>query len=186
MVRKDFPGGVGLAAVAAVLVGMGVFASSAMATCTPGTTTGCQLVSGTAAPTLSLNVSTPATFGVSLAPGSDATSTGGALAVVDTNSTWTLQAQDANSGANAGHMLAAGVGCSGSEGALSNPLGLTVTGASGVDTPISLTGAAQTVETGTGPLVAGVLTTSYTQDVGSSEALLAGCLYSLTTTYTLQ
>lgn len=185
MFKRESHGPVLLATALGVLVGMGLFTGSAMATCTPGTTTGCQLVSGTTAATLSLDVPAPATFGTTLAPNTSPTGTG-TLVVTDTNSPWVLQAQDANTGASAGHMLATGATCTGSDPLLANALGLSVSGGGGTPASITLGASPLTVESGTTPLAASTLTTNYTVSIPSSEVMVTGCVYSLTTTYTLQ
>lgn len=186
MLRKKSQWCVRLAISAGALVGLAVFTGSAAAACVPSTTVACETVAGTTVGTLSLAVSTAATFGVSLAPGTSPQATG-ALLVTDTGTTWTLQAQDTNAGAGAGHMVALGGPlCSGSDAALANPLGLGVSGASGTPSSINMSGSPQTVETGAGPLAAALLTSTYTQVIPTTEAMTAGCVYNLTTTYTLQ
>src|SRR4029077_14552487 len=94
-----------VAVAASAAAATAVFSSSAVAACTPGTSTGCQSVSGTALSSLALTVGTPATFGTSFAPGvSGDQSTGGALVVTDTSPSWHLSVQDQGSGA--GHLVA--------------------------------------------------------------------------------
>ncbi|HEY8638005.1 MAG TPA: hypothetical protein VIL64_02095 [Solirubrobacteraceae bacterium] len=149
-----------------------------------------QPVTGTTATTIALSAPTTATFGVGLSPGSTANSTGGTVTAADTNSSWTLSAKDgAAVGAN-GKMDAAALGCTNSPAELANALGITVTpvvaNAAITPTARSLSSLDQTVASATAvPLAATVFTTAFSQAVGSSEALQAGCVYSLTATYTL-
>ncbi len=120
-------------------------------------------------------------------PGKAATGSG-ALTATDTSPSWTLQAKDTGSGA--GHMVSSATGCGGSDRTLSNPLQVTVTsmlpGATSAG-QITLGGSNQTVASGSNQaLAASVLTTSYSQAIPATETMLAGCIYSITVTYTLQ
>ena len=121
------------------------------------------------------------------APGKTATGTGSVTATDDTPS-WTLQDQDHGSGG--GKRLAAATGCARSDAILANPLQVSVTSPlPGVTSAgqISLGSANKTVATGTGQVLTGaVLTTNYTQVIPLSEAMLTGCVYAITVTYTLQ
>lgn len=143
---------------------------------------GNQQVGGTTLSTLSLGVSTPTVLLSGFAPGSVASGSG-ALLVTSTNP-WTLKAADAT--ANAGHLAAAPVGCTGSEAATVNQLVLNTSGGSGSTAsagPVSLSGTSVAVANG---LFADLVTTSYTLALGSTETLLTGCAYSTTVTYTVQ
>lgn len=162
-------------------------------------------VSGITSSSLALTASTGAAFATNFAPGNTAT-TIGALTLVDTNPTWALQVNDGGSGA--GHMVAAGTGCSNSESQLSQPLDVNVsvpgstvlpTG-NGVDTSygtfsysggnyVQIGGSPATVasdNTGGQLLAADVFTTNYVQPIPSNDVMTALCHYSLTATYTLQ
>jgi hypothetical protein len=149
-----------------------------------------QVVSGTTGTSLALSVPTPAVFATNFAPGNTATSTGGTLTAVSTNPSWTLSAKDgAASGAN-GKMDAAAIGCATSPSELASALSLDTVPAvpNGSITSVtrSLTGSNQTVASATAvPLAASVFNTNYSQPIGAGEPLQAGCVYSLTTTFTL-
>ena len=102
-----------------------------------------------------------------------------------TTGAWTLQAQATGSP----HMTAGGVGCTGSEATLTSALSVTVTGTvPGMSSAgaVALNTSPQTVASGASAISTGTFTTSYSQPVAASEALLAGCSYSITVTYTLQ
>jgi hypothetical protein len=147
-----------------------------------------QVVSGTSLGVLAI-AATPATsFTTGFQAGATAT-TSGLLTLTDTNPSWTLSVSNATA-SNPGHMAAASVGCSGSEASLQNPLSVNVTSLLGGATsagPVSISGSPQTVSTATNQLLAANLfTANYSQTIESSETLLAGCVYSLTATYTLQ
>jgi hypothetical protein len=146
--------------------------------------TGALLVPAPAAEAVavSLVASTPVAL-AGIAPHSTAAGSGTLTPV--TTSSWTLQA----SATNAGHMTAAGTGCTNSEPTLASPLQVTVAGAIGGLSSagaISLSGSNQTVATGSSSISAGLFTTTYSQPIATTETLLAGCLYSITVTYTLQ
>lgn len=159
---------------------MALFAGPAMALSTTDT------VTGTAQPVLSLAVSTPASaFTTGFQPGGTANSSG-ALLVTDTSATPTLTAADLTSGSNKGDMsLLNPLTCSSSEPHLLNPLSVTVSGTGVTSTPISLSGINQTVAAATGPIAAATWNTAYQQSIGSTETLATGCVYTVTTTYTL-
>jgi hypothetical protein len=171
-----------VAAAVSAVTGVAVFASPAMAISTGET------VAGTTLSSLSLTAGTGAVFATSFSPGNTATSTG-ALTATDTNNSWSLKAKDTAS-SNAGKMQAAAVGCTGSDAVLSNPLTASVTSLLGGVTsasPISLSGTDQTVASATNQLLAANLfTTNYSQAIPSAQVMLAGCVYTLTATYTLQ
>jgi hypothetical protein len=87
-------------------------------------------------------------------------------------------------------MKAAPLGCTGSDAQLANPLDVTVNSlVPGVTSAgsKSISGTAQTVASSTSALLAAnLLTTNYSQVIPSSEIMLAGCVYTMTATYTLQ
>jgi hypothetical protein len=172
-----------LAAIAATVLGCAVLAGPAA-----GATSAGQSVSGTSLGILSLGVSTPASFGTSLSPGNTATATG-ALIATTTNSSWTLTVSDA-AGANPGHMIANASGCTGSTPFLANSLSVNVASVlGGVNSAgaTTISGTPQTVASASSQLLAAaILTTSYSQPIGASEAISQGCVYGLTATYTLQ
>jgi hypothetical protein len=147
-----------------------------------------QVVSGTTLGTLAIAAVPAATFTTGFQAGSTATTTG-VLTLTDTNPSWTLSVNDAATG-TPGHMVAAAVGCSGSESSLQNPLSVNVTSPLGGATSagaVSVSGSSQTVSSATSQLLAAsVFTANYSQTIASGESLLAGCVYSLTATYTLQ
>jgi hypothetical protein len=147
-----------------------------------------QVVAGTSLGVLAI-VAAPATsFTTGFQAGSTAT-TSGLITLTDTNPSWTLSVNDSATG-NPGHMVAAALGCSGSEASLQNPLSVNVTSVLGGATsagPVNISGTPQTVSSATNQLLAAnVFTANYSQTVNSSESLLTGCVYSLTATYTLQ
>jgi hypothetical protein len=174
----------GLSALAAICViaGSAAFAAPAMAAATAG-----EAVSGTTLSTLTL-AATGAVFTTNFNPGGTALTTG-ALTATDTSGTWTLQAEDLAS-SNAGKMQSSGGTCTGSDAVLTNALTISITSPLGGVTPssaITLSGSNQTVATGSGALLAAsVLTTHYSQVIPSAQVMATGCIYSLTTTYTLQ
>jgi hypothetical protein len=170
------------AAVAAGLavLGLAAFSSSAMAAG--------EAVSGTTTGSLSLAAGTGAVFASNFTPGGTATQTG-VLTATDTSPSWTLQVKD-GAASNAGHMQAAAVGCTGSDAALTNALTVNVTSVlSGVTSNgvTTIAGTNATVASATSALLAAnVFTTSYSQSIPATQIMLAGCVYSLTGTYTLQ
>jgi hypothetical protein len=136
-----------------------------------------QPVSGTVGSTLGITVSGPVTLSPLLLPGQ--TSTGsGTIAVVATGP-WVLRLKD-SAASNAGHLqrtsgttgtsvLASGLDWSTS--------GTGVTGGSGTLDGTNTVGASGTF--------AGTVTTNYSQQVGASEQLATGSVYSLTVTWTI-
>jgi hypothetical protein len=149
-----------------------------------------QTVSGTTATSLALSVPVTAVFATNFAPGNTASSTLGAITAVNTSPSWTLAAKDGNVVGTAGKMDRAATGCDNSPAELANALSLSVVPAvsngSITSTTRSLTGSNQTVASASAvPLAATLFNTNYSQTITSSEALEAGCVYSLTTTYTL-
>ncbi len=176
MARRLLPAGV------AALLATGALAPSAQALD--------QLVSGTTLSTLALTAATPAVFS-SLSPGSTATSTGGTLIATSTSPSWSITVKDQAAGAP-GHLVAAGVGCTGSASSLGNAVSVTVTPlvANGAITSagaktVSATNA--TVISATNALLAAtVFDTAFQQIVATSELLTAGCVYTMTATYTIQ
>jgi hypothetical protein len=147
-----------------------------------------QVVAGTSLGVLAIAAGPAATFTTGFQPGSTATTTG-ILTLTDTNPIWNLSVRDAGTG-SPGHMAAGALGCAGSESSLQNPLSVSLTSLLGGVTsagPVSISGSNQTVASATNQLLAAsVFTTNYSQTIESSEVLLAGCVYSLTATYTLQ
>jgi hypothetical protein len=150
--------------------------------------TATQQVSGTALGLLAIASVTPATFTTGFQAGSTATATG-SLLTTDTSPSWTLSVEDTAT-ASPGHMVAGSTGCSDSATSLQDPLAVTVTSVLGGSTSagaVSISGSNQTVNSATNQLLAAsIFTTSYSQTFAASEALRAGCVYSLTATYTLQ
>lgn len=120
-------------------------------------------------------------------PGKTATGSG-AVTATDTSPSWTLQVEDQGSGA--GKMVAAATGCGGSDPMLANPLQLEVMSPpSGVTSAgqISLSNSNQTIASSTSQvLTSQVFTVDYSQLLPPDETMLAGCVYSITVTYTLQ
>jgi hypothetical protein len=147
-------------------------------------------ISGITSGTIALTAGTGAVFATGYSPGSTATSTG-VLTATTTNPSWTLSVQD--NGAGAGHMVSANPAlCSGSDAQVTNSLQVAVTApgslggfqSAGTKT---ISGSAVTVASASAQLLAAsVLTTNYSQVIPASQAMLAGCPYSLTATYTLQ
>jgi hypothetical protein len=176
-----------LSAVVSVIAGLGVFATPALATTCTGTCSGGQQVSGTTLAEMSLAVGPAAAFTTNFSPGNTATASS-TLTGTDTSPSWTLQVQD--NGTGAGKMVAAASGCGASESKLQNPLAVNVTTPLGGATSagsVSISGSAQTVSSATtAPLAATPFTTSYSQNILSTESMQTGCVFSLTATYTLQ
>lgn len=150
-----------------------------------------QLVSGTTLSTLALTAATPATFGTTLAPGATSNSTGGTLLATSTSPSWALSVKDQAVG-TPGHLVAAGVGCTGSAANLANAVTVTVTPtiANGSITSAgskTVTGADVGVASAANVLLAATsFDTAYQQIIGGAELLTAGCVYSLSATYTIQ
>jgi hypothetical protein len=170
-----------LSCVAAVLaLGLAPAAASAASSS--------QIVSGTSLGLLAIAAVPAATFTTGFEAGSTATTTG-LITMTDTDPSWSLSVHD-DATADPGHMVAAAIGCGGSESSLQNPLSVDVTGLLPGATsagPVSISGAPQTVSSATNQLLAAnIFTANYSQSLGSGESLLAGCVYSLTATYTLQ
>lgn len=182
MSRKDLFTGTRVVAVLMTFAAMGLIATPAMALSTG------EAVTGTTLSSLSLTAGTGAVFATNFSPGNTATSTG-ALTATDTNNSWTLQVKD--SGTGAGKMVSAGgPTCSGSDSTLTDPLAVSVTSPLGGVTSagqVSISGTNQTVASATNQLLAAdVLTTNYSQPIPANQVMTAGCVYSLTATYTLQ
>ena len=178
------------AAAAVAALGVAVFAAPA------GAVSAGQAVAGTVTGTLTLTAGTPSAFTSFTQGGSYAGNTAvGALTAVDTSSTWAMSVQDQTAN---GHMQASGVGCTGSESELANPLKVTVTnlglGSVHSDGLVTIPGHTATApgtevaNQGTGTLLnsANAFTTTYGQQIDTSETLLTGCIYTETATYTLQ
>jgi hypothetical protein len=189
-----------LATGVCLVAALGIFASSAAAACPVGVTVcGGEVVQGTTLSTIALTptgtVGTPVLFD-NFYPGGTSTATG-ALAVIDTNPSWTLEVQDLGTGA--GKMIQTGGACTGSESELSTPLTVGVSaptsglpvGGNGisVDSAVSLSASAQAVAAAAsgGQLLDGnVFTTNYSVSIPSTDVMTTGCVYGLTATYTLQ
>lgn len=142
-----------------------------------------------AAPPASALISLTAGPAATLSPFSTGqTGTGqSSLTATDTSGSWTLQAAD--QGAGAGAMVASPTGCTNSAPQLAKPLQVSIsTGLSGVSTTtINLSASNQIVASASSvPLTAAVLTTNYTQVIPADQALLTGCVYTISVTYTLQ
>ena len=160
MFRKDprllLRAAIAVSAVAAT----SVFASSALAISAG------EPVTGTALSSLSLTAGTGAAFTTNFSPGNTAST-------------------------NAGKMQAlGGPTCSGSDSVLSNALSVSVSSPLGgvtSNSPVSLSGTNQQVASATSQLLAAtLLTTNYSQTIPNNQVMLAGCVYTLTATYTLQ
>ena len=172
-----------VAAAVVAVAGVAVFAAPAGAASIP------QTVTGTALSQLTLTAGTPSAF-TTFQAGSTGTATG-ALTATDTSPTWTLGVQDLSAD---GHMQAAATGCTGSASELGSPLQVTLsalptgsTSAGQVTIPGKTASSATTVASATNALLAAnVFTTTYSQAIPSNENLLAGCVYTLNATYTLQ
>jgi hypothetical protein len=160
--------------------------TSAMAV---GTT---DTVSGTTLGSLALAVGVNPGFGTTLRPGASLTNNG-TLIATSTNPVWTLNVKDA-SATTAGKMDAATPGlllCAGSADNLASSLNVAVTASGAIsDGVTAISGSDQPVIHTTAeaplPIAATTLNTSYTQAIGAAEVLTAGCVYSLTATYTIQ
>jgi hypothetical protein len=175
--------GLKLAAATAAIGALGVMPSTAAAVDVGDT------VTGTTLGTLSLTVGTGATFGTNLAPGATPTAVG-ALTATSTNPSWTLSVKDNAATGTPGTMDAAAAGCDNSVAELPNATNVTVTSAlPGVTSAgqKAISGASQTVASASSQLLAANLfTTNYSVAIPASTALTAGCVYSMTATYTLQ
>ncbi|MFL5843590.1 MAG: hypothetical protein ACJ762_02780 [Solirubrobacteraceae bacterium] len=147
-------------------------------------------VSGTTLGSLALTVSTPAVFATNFSPGNTASASGIVLAT-STSPSWTLTAEDAGTGA--GKMIAGAGACTGSDATLTNALKLTVNGAALTGSQSAgqktLSATPQTVAQATTgsllPIAAAPLTVAYSQVIPTSQVMTEGCIYSLTTTFTL-
>jgi hypothetical protein len=183
MSRKDLFSAPRFVAALISVAAMGLFAAPAFAISTGETVTGTSLSE------LSLTAGTGAVLATNFSPGNTASSTG-ALTATDTSNSWTLQVKDTAS-SNAGKMQAVGgPTCTGSDAVLTNPLTVSVTsllpGVNSAGT-VSLSGTNQTVASASNQLLAANLfTTNYSQVIPSGQVMLAGCVYTLTSTYTLQ
>jgi hypothetical protein len=179
VITRTTTGFLSLLAVTLVLAASSGAADGASAT---------QSVSGASLGVLAIAAVPATTFTTGFQAGNTATTTG-LLTLTDTDPSWSLTVNDASTG-NPGHMTAAALGCAGSEGSLQNPLSVNLTsvlGGVGSAGPVSISGVPQTVASATNQLLAAsVLTANYSQTINPSEVLLAGCVYSLTATYTLQ
>lgn len=197
MLKKESFAGVGIVTALLTAGAIALSASPALAACAPGTSTGCQSVSGTTLNSLALTIGTPATFGTTFAPGvSNDQSTGGTLLVTDTSPSWHLSIQDQGTGAGtlvADTTLSPAGACTTSESQLGSAVKVSVTPA--VANPLTnFSSAGSTQVSGTPTVVASAssqllandtLDTTYSQSIGNGEVLKAGCIYDMTATYTL-
>lgn len=139
-----------------------------------------------ASPASALGISIPETGTLSaLSPGQTSTATGISLGVSGVLLPWSLYVAPEPS-PTPGRLRASSSGCAGSPPALATPLHLDTVagvGTTTVDQPSYdiVAGAAQ-VAHGT---ASDVLTLAYSQPVGAAEALVAGCRYSITLTFTV-
>lgn len=147
--------------------------------------TGTSTVTGVASSALSVVVPATVTSAGVLTPGSSTSFTASAVAVVAPGGSWSLTVADAT---NSGVLQKGGAGnCANSPTSLAAPLRFTssaVTG-SGQGSSTAVGGSAVAVATGGATNFLDTVTATFTQAVGSSEALAAGCNYSTTITYTL-
>jgi hypothetical protein len=131
---------------------------------------------------LGLGVSTPSVTLANFAPGQQASGTG-ALTVSGVLTPWTLKVADGSG--HAGHLAPAVVGCAGSELQTVNALSVTASGL----LPTT-NGAGAVIGAGSATVANGVATDTvnlaYRLDVGGTEVMRAGCVYSTTVTYTVQ
>jgi len=143
-----------------------------------------QLVTGTAENMLALDVPSP-TILAGFLPAQTAAASA-LVKLTSTSPTWTLSAKtDTN-----GHMAAAEEGCDHSTRELDAPLSLIVEPIVAdpriTSTLRDLTSLDQTFASSTDmPVSSALFHASYTQPVRPTEVVEAGCVYSLTTTFTL-
>jgi hypothetical protein len=132
---------------------------------------------------LALGVSTPSATLVNFGPGLHATGSG-TLTVSTVLAPWTLKVADASG--NAGHLAPGAVGCAGSEPHTANALSVSASGilptTSGSGTVV-IGASATTVANGT---AIDTVNVAYALDVGLTEVMRAGCVFSTTVTYTVQ
>jgi hypothetical protein len=167
----------------AVLAALAAFTGSASAA-----TSGSQLVTGTTLGTLALGVpATPAVLDHGFTPGSTATNTTPAALLVTATGNWTLTVDDS---ANNGHLVAAALGCTGSEASTAHQLQVQTAGgtsatnsASPVTVAAPVGGVGATAATGS---LANALTASYSLLIDPVEQMLTGCVYSTTVNWTVQ
>lgn len=135
---------------------------------------------------LGLSVGTPPGSLSPFRPGATATATG-TLVISSPLAAWTLQISDGTAGTPVpGHLQRSAL-CSQGVSSLAQPLSITSAALLGTSTstgPQSLGSAPVTVSSGPAT-VATTVTTNYSQVIGGSEALVQGCAYTVTVTYTL-
>ena len=146
-----------------------------------------QTVAGTTLSTLAL-AATPVLLDTTFQPGQTATNTVPGTVIVSSTGAWNLTAHDA---ANGGHLASAGdatfcapAGGPTSEATTVHQLDVDVAGTLGGTTgssAVQIGGSPAAVASGT---LADTLTTSFSLVLDSTEALLTGCVYSTTVTYT--
>lgn len=151
--------------------------------------TASQLVSGTTlSSSLALGSPANAAFGTALGPNATADSTGGTVPVTAVGA-WVMRVSGTDSGKL--RRTSASTACQDSSSVLTNPLSVFATGgtttglffaSSTTLTPQTLTGTAAQVASGTN---SNTVTLNYRYSPSSSDAFVAGCDYSLTTTVDL-
>lgn len=144
------------------------------------------VLAATATPAAALGISLPGSAALSsLAPGQTATSAGLSVSVTGVLLPWSLTVAP-QATATPGRLRAGTTGCTGSPDALQNPLVMKTSSTLGttvIDKPT------YAIQSGTTQVAHGVavdvLTVSYEQPIGADEALVAGCQYSITLTFTV-
>jgi hypothetical protein len=132
---------------------------------------------------LGLGVSTPSVTLANFGPGLHASGTG-ALTVSGVLTPWTLKVADGSG--HAGRLAPAAAGCVGSEPQTANALSVAASGllpTTNGTGAVVIGAASTTVANGA---AADTVNLSYALDVGRTEVMRAGCVYSTTVTYTVQ
>lgn len=152
-----------------------------------------QVVSGTALETISLTAGTPAAFTTGFQPGAvDATSTLGTVTALSTDPSWTLTARDGTTNDADGTMNPTGPLCTAGDTELANPLRVTTDLAVPIPGVTSagektLGSAAETVASATNTLLPlSTFNSTFRVSIPASQTMTTGCVYTMTTTYTLQ
>jgi len=138
-----------------------------------------------AAPAAALGISVPETATLSaLSPGQTSTASGVSILVTGVLFPWSLTVAPESS-ATPGRLRAGALGCSGSPAALANPLHMNTSAGLGTT---EIKEPSYDIVAGTKQIARGIaadaLTVDYTQSVAASEALVAGCSYSITLIFT--
>jgi hypothetical protein len=132
---------------------------------------------------LGLGVSTPSVTLANFGPGLQASGTG-VLSVSGVLTPWTLKVADGSG--HAGHLAPAAVGCVGSGPQTANALSVSASGL----LPTTNGAGAVLIGSGSATVANGSATdtvnVTYALDVGRTEVMRAGCVYSTTVTYTVQ